>query len=123
MIAKTATWAFTHDRVPGPPVTICPVDDEGMVDLHVGWPVLGTIEPPSPIELVVCPAGRAVVHTYVGDFVGLADEWRLLWESVEADGIRPRGTPREHYETDPAHVNDPSEHITRLVWPLKPKEL
>jgi hypothetical protein len=84
--------------------------------------VHGTVEPLAPIELVVCSAGRAVVHTYVGDFIGLCDEWRLLWESLERDGIRPRGEPREHYETSPDEVNDPSEHVTRLVWPLGPKE-
>ena len=122
LIGETWRWAFAHDRVPGAPVAICPADDDGMVELRVGWPVLGTVEPPAPIELVVCPAGRAVVHTYVGDFMALCDEWRLLWESLQADGIRPRGEPREHYETSPDEVNDPSEHVTRLVWPLEPKE-
>ena len=122
LIGETGTWAFAHDRVPGAPVAICPADDDGMVELRVGWPVLGTVEPPAPIELVVCPAGRAVVHTYVGDFMALCDEWRLLWESLQADGIRPRGEPREHYETSPDEVNDPSEHVTRLVWPLQQQE-
>ena len=122
LIDETGKWAFAHDRVPGAPVAICPADHDGMVDLRVGWPVRGTLEPPAPIELVVCPAGRAVVHTYVGDFMGLSDEWRLLWESLQADGIRPGGEPREHYETNPEEVNDPSEHVTRLVWPLEPKE-
>jgi DNA-binding transcriptional MerR regulator len=122
MIGETGRWAFAHDRVPGAPVAICPADHDGMVDLRVGWPVLGTVEPPAPIELVVCPAGRAIVHTYVGDFVGLSDEWRLLWESLRGDGIRPCGAPREHYETSPEEVNDPSEHVTRLVWPLAREE-
>jgi len=122
LIGRTASWAFANDRVPGAPVAVCPCDDDGMVDLRVGWPVSGTVEPPVPIELVVCPAGRAVVHTYVGDFTGLCDAWRHLWESLEADGIRPRGEPREHYETSPEEVDDPSEHVTRLVWPLEPKE-
>lgn len=122
LIGATAAWAFAHDRVPGPPVAICPADDDGLVDLFVGWPVRGTVEPPDPIELVVCPAGRAVVHTHVGDFSGLSDAWRLLWESLRGDGMRPRGAPREHYETDPEEIDDPSEHITRLVWPLEPKE-
>jgi DNA-binding transcriptional MerR regulator len=122
LIDETGQWAFAHDRVPGAPVAICPADDDGMVDLRVGWPVRGTVEPPAPIELVVCPAGRAVVHIYVGEFIGLCDEWRLLWESLEADGIRPRGEPREHYETSPEEVSDPSEHVTRLVWPLDAKE-
>ena len=122
LIDETARWAFAHDRLPGPPVAICPADDDGMVDLRVGWPVRGTIEPPEPIELLECPAGRAVIHTYVGEFMGLSDEWRLLWESLQTDGIRPHGEPREHYETSPEEVNDPSEHVTRLVWPLEPKE-
>lgn len=123
LIDETGKWAFAHDRVPGTaPVAICPADPDGVVDLRVGWPVHGTVDPPAPIELVVCSAGRAVVHTYVGDFIGLCDEWRLLWESLERDGIRPRGEPREHYETSPDEVNDPSEHVTRLVWPLGPKE-
>ena len=122
LIGETGKWAFAHDGVRGAPVAICPCDADGVVDLRVGWPVRGTVEPPAPIELVVCSAGRAVVHTYVGDFIGLCDEWRLLWESLHADGIRPRGKPREHYETSPEEVNDPSEHVTRLVWPLGPKE-
>jgi DNA-binding transcriptional MerR regulator len=122
LIGETGKWAFAHDRVPGAPVAICPADDDGVVDLRVGWPVRGTVEPPTPIELVVCSAGRAVVHIYVGDFTGLCDEWRLLWESLEADGIRPRGEPREHYETSPEAVNDPSEHVTRLVWKLGTQE-
>lgn len=122
LISETGKWAFAHDRVPGAPVAICPADDDGMVDLRVGWPVRGTVEPPAPIELVVCSAGRAVVHTFVGDFMALCDEWRLLWGSLQRDGIHPGGEPREHYETSPEEVNDPSEHVTRLVWPLEPKE-
>ncbi len=122
LIGETGKWAYAHDRVPGAPVAICPADDEGMVDLRVGWPVRGTVDPPAPFELFVCPAGRAVVHIYVGDFTGLCDEWRLLWESLRADGILPGGEPREHYETSPEEVNDPSEHVTRLVWPLEPKK-
>jgi len=122
LIGETGRWAFAHDSIPGAPVAICPADDDGTVDLRVGWPVRGTVEPPAPIDLVVCPAGRAVVHTYVGGFMGLCDEWRLLWESLQSDGIHPRGEPREHYETSPEEVDDPSEHVTRLVWPLEPKE-
>jgi DNA-binding transcriptional MerR regulator len=122
LIGETGSWAFAHDRAPGAPVAICPAGDDGVVDLRVGWPVRGTVVPPAPIELVVCPSGRAVVHLFVGEFMALSDEWRLLWETLEADGIRPRGEPREHYETSPEEVRNPSEHVTRLVWPLESKE-
>lgn len=50
LIDETGKWAFSHDRVPGPPVAICPADDDGVVDLRVGWPVRGTVEPPAPIR-------------------------------------------------------------------------
>ena len=86
MIGETGKWAFAHDRVPGAPVAICPADHDGTIDLRVGWPVLGTVEPPAPIELVVCPAGRAIVHTYVGDFIGLSDEWRFSGSRYEGTG-------------------------------------
>jgi DNA-binding transcriptional MerR regulator len=121
-IQRTAAWAFAHDRVPGAPVMICPMDEDGILDIRVGWPVAGTVEPPAPMELVTCPAGRHVVHTYVGEFMGLHEAWRLFWETLRFDGVEPKGPPREHYETDPAEVNDPSEHVTRLVWPLEAKE-
>jgi predicted transcriptional regulator YdeE len=121
-IQRTAAWAFAHDRVPGAPVMICPMDEDGLLDMRVGWPVAGSVEPPEPMQLVTCSAGRAVVHTYVGDFMGLHEAWRLFWETLRFDGVEPRGNPREHYETSPEEVNDPSEHVTRLVWPLGPKE-
>ena len=122
LIGQTAEWAFANDRVPGAPTLICPVGGDGTIDLRVGWPVAGTVEPPAPIELVTCAAGRAVVHTYVGDFMGLPETWRLFWETLHADGVEPHGDPREHYETSPEEVNDPSEHVTRLVWPLEKEE-
>ena len=97
LIGETGEWASAHDRLPGAPVAICPADDAGMVDLRVGWPVRGTVEPPAPIELLVCPAGRAVVHTYVGDFMALSDEWRLLWQSLR--GGRDPSTRRARAST------------------------
>lgn len=122
LIQQTAAWAFANDRVPGAPVLICPLGGDGEIDMRVGWPVAGTIEPPPPIELVTCRAGRAAVHTHVGEFMELPEIWRLFWETLHGDGIEPRGEPREHYETSPEEVNDPSEHVTRLVWPLEAKE-
>jgi len=117
-IGRTAEWVFAHDRLPAAPVAVCPPPEDGIVDLKVGWPVSGTIEPAEPIELYTCPAGRAAVALYRGDFPGLHNAWRRFYEALHADGIEPRGECREHYETSPEEVNDPSEHITRLVWPL-----
>src|SRR5581483_3705965 len=117
-IGRTAEWAFANDRLPAAPVAVCPPPEDGVVDLKVGWPVSGTVEPPAPIELYRCPAGRAVVNVYHGDFPGLHAAWRQLYETLRADGIEPQGEMREHYETSPEEVSDPSEHVTRLVWPL-----
>lgn len=117
-IGLTAEWAFANDRLPAAPVAVCPTPADGVVDLKVGWPVSGTVEPPAPIELYTCAAGRAAVTVYRGDFPGLHDAWRRLYEALHADGIEPRGEGREQYETSPEEVADPSEHVTRLVWPL-----
>jgi len=121
-IQRTGEWARAHDGVPGAPLMVCPMDADGLLDMQIGWPVAGTAEPPAPMTLVTLAAGRAVVHTHVGEFVGLHEAWRLFWQTLRADGIEPRGVPREHYETSPEEVNDPSEHVTRLVWPLESKE-
>ncbi len=118
-IGLTAEWAFANDRLPAAPVAVCPMVKDGRVDLKVGWPVSGTVEPPEPIELYTCPAGRAAVVVHRGDFPTLHNAWRRLYEALRADGIEPRGEGREHYETSPDEVSDPSEHVTRLVWPLE----
>ncbi len=119
LIGETAGWVAANGGFRGAPVAICPPpDDDGIVDLKVGWPVDGSVAPPEPLELWTCEAGRAAVHVYTGDFSGLHATWRRLWESLHADGIEPTGEGREHYETSPEEVSDPSEHVTRIVWPL-----
>ncbi|HEV8460893.1 MAG TPA: MerR family transcriptional regulator [Gaiellaceae bacterium] len=122
LIQMTGAWARAHDGVPGAPLMVCPMDAAGFLEMQIGWPVAGTIEPAEPMKLVTLEAGRAVVHSYVGEFIGLHEAWRLFWQTLRVDGIEPRGVPREHYETSPEEVNDPSEHVTRLVWPLEAKE-
>ena len=123
LIGETGKWAFCTRPRSGRRRS------RSALPTTTAWSICGLAgrcaersSPPAPFELFVCPAGRAVVHIYVGDFTGLCDEWRLLWKSLRADGIRPGGEPREHYETSPEEVNDPSEHVTRLVWPLEPKK-
>lgn len=118
-IGQTAGWVAENGGFRGAPVCVCPPpDDDGLVDLKVGWPVDGSVTPPEPLELWVCEPARAAVHVYTGEFTGLHATWRRLWESLHADGIEPTGEGREHYETSPEEVNDPSEHVTRIVWPL-----
>src|SRR5262249_52969960 len=114
----TAEWAFPNGKVPGAPAMINSMNDDGTLDVKVGWPVDTQATPPEPIELYVCKSGRAAVHTHVGEYAELHSIYRRLWEALAADGIEPKGEPRELYETSPEEVSDPSEHRTRIIWPL-----
>ncbi|HVU78018.1 MAG TPA: MerR family transcriptional regulator [Gaiellaceae bacterium] len=118
LIDETAKWVFANGGPAGPPADICPMLDESTFDLRVGWPVAFDAEPPAPMERYSIPAGPAAVYVHVGDFSGLPSAWRRLHEALQAQGVEPKGEPRECYETSPAEVADPSEHRTLLVWPL-----
>ncbi len=121
-IGQTGKWVFEHGGPIGPPAAFSPMLDESTFDLRVGWPI-GTGEvPPAPIERHVVPAGPAAVYVHVGEYSGLHQVWRRICESLNEDGVEPHGEPHELYETSPEEVDDPSEHVTRIVWPLDEKE-
>ena len=117
LIEQTGAWA-QGVGVTGPPVSICPMDSEGYIDVRVGWPVATGEEPPAPIEYVTCPATRAVVYRHVGPYEELAATYRRLAEAMDAAGIEPGAEPREIYESDPQEVTDPREYVTQIVWPV-----
>jgi DNA-binding transcriptional MerR regulator len=117
LLERTGKWAHGVG-VTGPPVSICPMDADGFIDVRVGWPVATDEQPPAPIEYVTCPPSRAVVHRHVGPYEELAATYRRLAEAMDAAGIAPAGEPREIYETDPQEVTDPREYVTRIVWPV-----
>jgi DNA-binding transcriptional MerR regulator len=117
LIEQTGAWA-QGVGVTGPPVSICPMDSEGYIDVRVGWPVATGEEPPAPIEYVTCPETRAVVYRHVGPYEELAATYRRLAEAMDAAGIEPGAEPREIYESDPEEVTDPREYVTQIVWPV-----
>jgi DNA-binding transcriptional MerR regulator len=117
LIERTGAWAHTVG-VTGAPVSICPMDDEGYIDVRVGWPVATGETPPAPIEIVTCPASRAVVYRHVGPYEDLAASYRALAEAMDAAGIVPGPEPREIYESDPQEVRDPRAYVTQIVWPV-----
>jgi DNA-binding transcriptional MerR regulator len=117
LIEQTGAWA-QGVGVTGPPVSICPMDSEGYIDVRVGWPVATGEEPPAPIEYVTCPETRAVVYRHVGPYEELAATYRRLAEAMDAAGIEPGAEPREIYESDPQEVTDPRDYVTQIVWPV-----
>ncbi len=119
LIGETGKWVFANGGPAGPPADICPMLDESTFDLRVGWPVATEATPPEPIERYTIKAGPAAVHVHVGDYSELSSTWRRVYEALQAQGVEPKGEPRECFETSPEEVSDPSEHRTRLVWPLE----
>ena len=97
----------------GPPLCMSSMTPEGLA-IAVGWTVADdAAEPPAPVELVRCPAGRAAVHVHVGPYDELPPKYGRLWEQLRADGLEPAGEPREIYEGQ-----DERAPVTRIVWPL-----
>ena len=86
-IAETHGWVFDNGGSDGAPMArVGPPDDQGAVDLEVGWPVAGRPDPPSPLEVVTYEPTRAVVHQHVGPFEGLHETYALLEQAMTAAG-------------------------------------
>ena len=107
LIGETAKWVFENGGPAGPPADICPMLDESTFDLRVGWPVATDAEPPAPIERYTVAAGKAAVHRHTGDYSELSSTWRRFYESLQAQGVEPKGEPRECYETSPRRSRIP----------------
>jgi len=120
LIGETHAWLAEHAGFSGAPMAAVSFPDEdGVVDLEVGWPVAAPLEPAAPIELVTYEATRAVVHVHVGPFDDLPETYAALARAIEAAGLRAKGPARESYETNPEQEPDPRKWVTRIVWPVE----
>jgi DNA-binding transcriptional MerR regulator len=97
------------DLVP-PLVGIFPVDVAPEMEIAVGYAV-----PEGPLVL---PAGVAAVVTHTGPYEHLPLTYHALFAWIHERGLRPRGTVRETYLTDPT-TTEPAGLVTRVAVPLE----
>jgi DNA-binding transcriptional MerR regulator len=104
----------------GPPFTICPEpDDDGAVEVAVGWPTAEQVPGRGRVESRVLPGGTVAWAVYRGPYTGLTGAYRALYEWIVEHGHETAGEPREIYYTDPDEVPDPADYVTGIVWPIR----
>jgi DNA-binding transcriptional MerR regulator len=93
-----------------PLVGIFPVDLAPEMEVVVGY-----ADPDGPL---VVPAGVVAVATHAGPYEHLPLTYHALLAWVHERGLRPRGTVRETYLTDPT-TTEPARLATRVAVPLE----
>jgi DNA-binding transcriptional MerR regulator len=119
LIGETHAWVAENAGFHGAPMALVAMpDDEGVVDLEVGWPVPAPLDPPAPLESVTYEATRAVVHRHIGPMERLHQTYSALVQAMAAVGLRATAPARESYETNPEEEPDTEKWVTEIVWPV-----
>ncbi|WP_324717964.1 GyrI-like domain-containing protein [Carboxydochorda subterranea] len=124
-VAAVMAYLVQQGRRPdGPPVAVY-FDEEfdpERTDFAAGWPVGQPLprgdSPAGPVEVLTLPGKRVAWVKHVGPYGELGDAYRALLDHIKASGLRVTGPPREWYLTDPASTPDPSQHVTRVEFPV-----
>ena len=104
----------------GPPFTICPEpEDDGAIEVAVGWPTAEQLPGHGRVESRVLPGGPVAWAVYRGAYTELTGAYRALYEWIVEHGHETAGEPREVYYTDPDEVPDPADYVTGIVWPIR----
>ncbi len=120
LIAETHGWVAENAGFHGAPMALVGMpDEEGVVELEVGWPVAAPLDLPATLELVTYEATRAVVHRHVGPMERLHETYSALVQAMAAASLRPKGPARESYETNPEEEPDTEKWVTEIVWPVE----
>lgn len=98
----------------GPPVALYHSPPGEVVDLEVGIPIDGTLEPQRGVEVSGLPGGRVARLIHEGPYDGLGSAWERLGAWVGEQGLTPAGAAWEAYLTEPGPDADPSEMRTEL---------
>jgi effector-binding domain-containing protein len=93
--------------------------EEAEVDLEVGLPISGPIEPSGRVAATVIPGGLVATTVHAGRYEEVAPAYRALGEWVQEHGHETAGPPREVYVVGPDQVQDPGALRTELVWPIR----
>jgi effector-binding domain-containing protein len=91
---------------------------EETIDVAVGFPTDGPIEPDGSVELGELPGGRVARVVYAGGFDGLGEAWQRLGTWIAEQGLTPSESYWEVYVTEPSPDMDPADLRTELHWPV-----
>lgn len=87
------------------------------ITVNVGFYTTRPLPAKDDIKSITIPARKIAVCLHKGTYEALAELYLEMAEWMKAKGYEPNGTSIEHYYTGPEVPE--SEHITRIVMPLK----
>ena len=89
------------------------------VELEVGFPTAGAVQPEGEVRPGSLPGGRAARVEHHGSYDELGATWGQLSEWIAAEGLTPSAVLWEVYVTEPSPEMDPAELVTELIWLLE----
>ncbi len=110
-----------HVDVSGPPLAIyyeMPDGDEPM-DMEIAVPVSRDVAPTDGVMTHLLDGGTVVATVYQGPYDEIGPVYGAIMNWAAEHGYATSGPPREAYLNGPDEVNDPSELLTEVVFPVK----
>jgi effector-binding domain-containing protein len=104
--------------ITGPPFGYYPRMPDETVEVVVGFPVAGPVEPTGDVIPFELPGGRAITAVHVGPYERLADTYGELTEWAATAGLQLADHMWESYLSDPAAQPDPETWQTAITWPV-----
>jgi effector-binding domain-containing protein len=105
-------------QMAGMPICITHEYNEGVMDLTFAMPVTDSLTVAEGLMAGMIPAGKCLTTIHYGSYDSSAETWERFSDFIEENGIVPTHAPYEIYVNDPATVNDPSEIMTKIVFPI-----
>lgn len=102
----------------GMPICITRSYNDGVMDLIFAMPVNDSLEVAENLISGTIPAGKCLTFVHYGSYESTEESWQAFSDYMEANKIAVRHAPYEIYMNDPATVNDPSEIMTKIVFPI-----
>lgn len=107
----------------GPPFALYfdPEMNEQDIDMELCAPVGAGVDAEGELMYHVLPAGKYATTMHSGPYDQMTSTYEKMLEWMGENGFEPVAPVREVYLNDPGQVSDPSEIMTRIVWPVRPK--
>lgn len=102
----------------GPAIALYHSPPGDVIDLEVGFPVDGTVDPTQGVEPSELPGGRTAQLVHEGAYDDLGSSWERLDAWLREQGLTPGAAAWEVYLTEPRPDMDPAELRTELNWSL-----
>ncbi|HSA35948.1 MAG TPA: GyrI-like domain-containing protein [Methanomassiliicoccales archaeon] len=104
-------------RCAGPPFALYHSWEGEMMDMEVGFPIVGKGVEAGNVRTIKLPAVRAAMAMHIGPYDKLMDTYNEMMGWMKVNGHQPASFMWEEYLNSPQEV-PPSQLMTRLYWPV-----